>query len=93
MRGYYQGRFRDRNYLTGQVEYRAYLWWRLGAVAFFGIGDVNDKTRNFSIGDFKRSFGFGLRVKFNQAEKVNLRVDYGRGKDTSGIYFGLEEAF
>jgi hypothetical protein len=30
---------------------------------------------------------------FNQEEKVNLRVDFGVGKNTSGVYFGLEEAF
>jgi hypothetical protein len=35
----------------------------------------------------------GLRSKCNHAEKVNVRVDYGRGQDTSGIYFGIEEAF
>jgi outer membrane protein assembly factor BamA len=93
MRGYYQGRYRDKNYLTGQVEYRTYLWWRLGVVGFFGIGEVSERIRDWKIGEFKRSYGFGLRVKFNQTEKVNLRVDFGFGKNTSGVYFGLEEAF
>ncbi len=93
MRGYYQGRFRDRNYLTAQIEYRTYLWWRLGMVAFFGVGEVSDKTNDLRIRDVKKSYGAGLRVKFNQAEKVNLRVDFGFGKDTNGVYFGIEEAF
>lgn len=93
MRGYYMGRFRDKNYVTGQVEYRAYFWRRFGFVAFYGIGNVQERFRDFKLRDLKKSYGGGLRIKFNQAEKVNLRIDYGRGKDTSGIYFGIEEVF
>ncbi|MGH7493975.1 MAG: BamA/TamA family outer membrane protein [bacterium] len=93
MRGYFQGRYRDKNYVTGQVEYRTPVWWRIGAVAFWGLGDVSAKTRDLKLRDFKHSYGAGLRVKFNQAEKVNLRVDFGFGKSTSGVYFGIEEAF
>jgi outer membrane protein assembly factor BamA len=93
MRGYFQGRYRERNYVTGQIEYRAYLWWRLGMVAFFGMGDVGHGAHDLRIRDFKESYGAGLRFKFNQAEKVNLRVDFGFGKNTSGVYFGIEEAF
>jgi outer membrane protein assembly factor BamA len=93
MRGYYMGRFRDKNYVTGQVEYRTYFWRRLGFVAFYGIGDVQEKFKDFRFKEVKNSYGAGLRIKFNQAEKVNLRIDYGRGKDTSGIYFGIEEVF
>jgi outer membrane protein assembly factor BamA len=93
MRGYYMGRFRDRSYVTAQVEYRAYFWRRFGFVAFFGIGNVKERVKDFKFEELKNSYGGGLRFKFNQAEKVNLRVDYGRGQDTSGIYFGIEETF
>jgi len=93
MRGYYQGRYRDRNYLSGQMEYRTYFWKRLGFVAFAGVGDVAEEFKYFRIRDVKVSWGGGLRIKFNEAEKVNLRMDIGIGKDTRGIYFGLEEAF
>ena len=37
--------------------------------------------------------GAGLRYLFNKEEKVNLRVDFGVGRNTTGVYFGLEEAF
>jgi outer membrane protein assembly factor BamA len=93
MRGYYMGRFRDKNYLTGQIEYRAYFWRRLGFAAFYGIGNVQEEFKDFRLKDVKHSYGAGLRIKFNQKEKVNLRIDYGRGKDTSGVYFGIEEVF
>jgi outer membrane protein assembly factor BamA len=93
MRGYYQGRYRDKNYLAGQAEYRRHLWRRLGFVAFAGLGDVESETGDFRIKSAKFSGGFGLRFLFNQAEKVNIRADFGFGKNTSGVYFGLEEAF
>lgn len=93
MRGYYQGRYRDKNYLAGQAEYRRHLWRRLGFVAFAGLGDVESETGDFRIKSAKFSGGFGLRFLFNQAEKVNIRADFGFGKNTSGVYFGVEEAF
>ena len=93
MRGYFEGRYRDKNYMAGQAEYRTHLWWRFGMVAFAGIGDVEEKMRNFRIRDVKVSSGFGLRFLFDEAQKVNLRMDVGFGRDTNGIYFGLEEAF
>lgn len=30
---------------------------------------------------------------FNKEEKVNIRVDFGVGRNTNGVYFRLEEAF
>jgi len=93
MRGYYEGRYRDRLYLAGQVEYRSHLFWKIGWVGFIGAGDVAPEIGAFKIRDFKISSGAGLRVLFNEAEHVNLRVDLGFGRDTNGLYFGLEEAF
>ncbi|MBN1466463.1 BamA/TamA family outer membrane protein [candidate division KSB1 bacterium] len=93
MRGYYQGRYRDENVFAGQVEYRAFFWKRLGFVVFAGLGDAAEKFSYFRLREAKVSGGGGLRFKFNPAEKVNLRMDVGFGKETSGVYFGLEEAF
>jgi outer membrane protein assembly factor BamA len=93
MRGYFYGRYRDDRYLTIQAEYRIIVWWRLGIVAFYGIGDVGPDFASFKLLDFKSSYGFGLRFVFDEEEKINIRMDVGFGKETSGIYFGLEEAF
>ena len=38
MRGYYAGRYRDRNMAAFQVELRAPVWRRLGLVGFAGMG-------------------------------------------------------
>lgn len=93
MRGYKSGKLRDRHYVAGQVEFRTHIRWRLGAVAFLGTGAVFEEFDKFSLDSLKPSYGIGLRFKFNQKENVNLRADLGFGKNTSGIYFGVAEAF
>jgi outer membrane protein assembly factor BamA len=93
MRGYYQGRYRDESLLAGQVEYRTHVYKRLGAVGFAGVGDVGSRLRDVKVRDLKTSLGVGARFLFNKAENVNLRADVGFGRGTSGVYFGLEEAF
>lgn len=94
MRGYFQGRYRDHNYLTLQMEYRQYFWKKFGFVAFGGFGDVGSEITDLSFKELKYSFGGGLRYLFNKKENVNLRMDIGIGQDGStGIYFGIEESF
>jgi outer membrane protein assembly factor BamA len=94
MRGYFRGRYRDRHYIATQIEYRAHVWWRFGAVVFGGVGDVfGSSASDLSLANLKYSYGFGLRLLFNRQEKINLRADFGWGRDTRGVYFGLEEAF
>jgi len=93
MRGYFEGRYRDKNYFAWQVEYRQYFWWRFGFVAFAGMGDVVDDLTHLALHDLKPSYGAGLRFLFNKEQKINLRIDAGFGKDTNAIYFGIQEAF
>lgn len=93
MRGYYQGRYRDDTLIASQVEYRSLLWRRFGYVLFAGIGDVAGNLNDLNLREVKASLGFGLRLKFSKTENVNLRADFGFGRNTSGVYFGLEEAF
>ncbi len=93
MRGYKSGSLRDRNYIAAQMEFRTHVWWRLGAVAFLGVGDVANEFGDFKIGEIKPSLGIGLRYVFNQTEGINLRADLGFGEDTNGLYISVEEAF
>ena len=93
MRGYFFGRYRDRDYFAFQAEYRQYFWRRFGFVAFAGFGDVARDLTALSLYRLKPTYGFGLRFLFNEDEKINLRADIGFGKDTNGVYFGIEEAF
>jgi outer membrane protein assembly factor BamA len=94
MRGYYAGRYRDNVFGMVQFEYRQFFWRKFGFVAFAGFGNVADEILNFSFSNLKYSYGAGLRFRFNEEQKVNLRMDLGFGNDGNmGIYFGIEEAF
>lgn len=96
MRGFYDGRFRSKNQVVLQAEYRVPLFWRIGAVGFFGIGNVGNRVAEINFRDIKYSYGGGLRIALNQKERLNLRVDYGWGYGNSlshGLYFQLGEAF
>ena len=94
MRGYYAGRYRDKDAGILQAEYRIPLWWRIGAVGFADIGNVGSELKEVNLVHFKYSYGGGLRIALNQAEKLNLRLDYGLAKGHSqGFYLQLGEAF
>jgi outer membrane protein assembly factor BamA len=93
MRGYYQGRYRDLIFATVQAEYRLTLSRLLGIVAFAGAGDVGSTPASFSVRTLKASAGLGLRFALNQDERLNVRVDWGFGRGTDGLYFSIREAF
>jgi len=95
LRGYYQGRFRDRYLMAVEAEYRAPLWWRIGAVGFAGVGQVAGGRNELSFGRFKASAGGGLRFLLDPKAGLNIRVDYGWAIDvgTGGLYVNIGEAF
>ena len=95
MRGYYEGRYRDRNFVATQAEYKTWLVekWKLGVVLFGGVGDVADELDDLKVRDFKYSYGFGFRYIFDEKERLTVRADFGFGKNTSGVYFAMQEAF
>jgi outer membrane protein assembly factor BamA len=94
MRGYYRGRYRDKNMIAFQMEYRiAPAWWRLGLVGFVGVADVASRLDRFDLGNFKYSYGFGIRYLFRRKEKINIRLDFAYGNGSSGFYIVLREAF
>ncbi|GJM32795.1 MAG: membrane protein [Saprospiraceae bacterium] len=93
LRGYLEGRFRDNHYLLLQTEYRFPLFWRLGGVIFGGYGAVADQLDHFAAENWRYSFGIGLRLTLLPEDKINLRLDYGLGQNSSGFYFTIGEAF
>lgn len=93
LRGYYEGRFRDKNLAAVQTEYRFPFSRRFGLVGFSEIGNVAEKLGNLDKGKLKISYGAGIRYKFLDKEDINLRLDIGMGEDGVGFYFGIFEAF
>lgn len=94
MRGYYRGRFRDRQFAAAQVEIRLPVIWRFGAAAFAGAGQVARGFGGFGLHSLKPSFGGGLRFLVDRQENVNLRLDYAIGEaGNTGFYVSFGEAF
>jgi outer membrane translocation and assembly module TamA len=95
LRGYFQGRFRDKDLLAFQAEYRAPVWWKLGAAAFVSAGQVAPELSGLRIDAFHPAAGFGLRFLIQEEEGVQIRADFAWGFDveSSGFYINIGEAF
>jgi hypothetical protein len=93
LRGYFGGRFRDRDLAVLDVEFRQHAWWKLGFVAFYGVGQVAHNPGEFALRGFHAAGGAGFRFRFIEEEKLNVRFDFAWGEDDSGSYISLGEAF
>jgi outer membrane protein assembly factor BamA len=94
MRGYYEGRFADKNLIAIQSELRTPLVGKFGAVVFTGVGRVGSSfSQLFQMTNLKPCIGLGFRYAINQKEKLNLRLDAGFGKKSHGSYINMGEAF
>jgi outer membrane protein assembly factor BamA len=93
LRGYYRGRYRDRDILAVQAEYRVTVWKRIGVAGFAGVADVFPRLAEFRLDHLKYSVGTGIRYMVNKREGTNLRMDMAWGKGSFGLYFTAQEAF
>lgn len=93
LRGYIGGRYIDRGMVATQLEYRLALPWRLGLVAFGGLGEVAPSLGKFRYRNILPAAGGGIRFKLSSKYNVNLRADIAQGKDGHTFAMGLGEAF
>ncbi len=91
MRGYYEGRYRDRNIMEAQVELRQRLPRRFGVVAFAGAANVFPYFDEIDLRHTLPNYGVGVRWEFKQ--RVNVRLDCGFTKNKPGVVFSINEAF
>ena len=90
LRGYYEGRYRDKHSMSVQVELRQHVWRRNGVVVWVGAGNVFDDRRTFK--HILPNYGVGYRWEFKK--RVNVRMDMGFGKrGQKGFVFNINEAF
>jgi len=92
-RGYYEGRFRDRNAEQIQVELRQHAFGRFGFTLFAASGQVWNRFEEITLDGYKWTTGAGLRFNVNPGDPTNLRIDFGIGRHTSGFYLQFGEAF
>lgn len=92
MRGYYEGRYRDKHKLDTQIELRQHVWRRNGIAVWIGAGTVFDKFSSIRINRILPNYGIGYRWEFKK--NVNIRLDYGFGVGgQNGFIFNINEAF
>lgn len=94
-RGYIQGRYRGKNMLYGEGEYRFAITGNdlLGGVVFANLQTFTEEASNrYEV--FMPGYGAGIRIKLNKFSKTNIALDYGLGLQGSGGFFvNLGEVF
>ncbi len=98
MRGYYYGRYRDKNQIATQVEMRFLplplgFTNRIGFTVFGGLGTVYDEFSEISSDNIKAAGGAGLRVLLFPKKDIWTRLDVARTSEGTGIYIFVGEAF
>jgi hypothetical protein len=98
MRGYYYGRYRDRNQLAAQVEYRFLpipfgFTDRIGAAVFAGAGKVFPEISSFDLSNIAVSGGAGVRFLLFPKKDIYTRFDVAFTQEGPGYYLFIGEAF
>jgi len=94
-RGYIQGRYRGRNMLYLETEYRFGITNNglLGGVVYGNAQSVSEPTNNKFM-YISPGAGVGIRIKLNKFSNTNIAVDYAIGKEGSrGFWVNLGEVF
>ncbi len=100
LRGFYEGRFRDSQYVALQGEYRFPIAWRFAGTVFGAVGQMGPTLKEMKINhkDIKASWGLGLRFIADKTEHVTVRLDMGFNNETNfkafdNVYLQIKEAF
>ena len=91
LRGYFEGRYRDKNIMEMQVELRQHLWKRNGIAVWAGMGEVFPRFDAIRWEKALPNAGIGYRWEFKP--RVNVRVDCGFTRNGAGFMFNINEAF
>lgn len=93
-RGYYFGRYRDRNLSTLQGEARIKVIGRFGVAVFGGIAKLYPDVRSLTFQNILPNYGGGIRFLVDRKQNINVRVDYARGAHgQDGFYISFGESF
>ncbi len=97
LRGYYEGRYRDKHLLLLQTEFRSQVYKGLGLAVFGGTGFLGGDGQYVRFNLPKVAYGGGLRYILTKNDHLNLRLDYALSSGTSltggYVYATFGEAF
>ncbi len=91
LRGYREFRFRDRNYLVMNLEYRWEAFSGLDMAIFGDAGKVAARRRDVNLQDLESDVGFGFR--FNSIKSVFLRIDVAFSQEGARVFFKFAPIF
>ena len=91
MRGYFEGRYRDKSEIDLCLELRQHIWRRNGAVVWVGGGTIFPEFSAMRLSQLLPNYGVGYRWEFKRF--INVRLDLGFGKGQTGFIFSINEAF
>jgi outer membrane protein assembly factor BamA len=91
LRGYGTGRFRDRNSLLLQAEWRIMVNRYMDTAFFYDAGKVAALTEDLDLDGLKHDYGFGVR--FHSPFSTPLRIELARGPEGLVVVFGTSAAF
>jgi hypothetical protein len=96
MRGYYLGRFRDKNLTAVQAEYRMLPFSfakRWGGSVFLGTGAVFNNLSSLDGDHIVLAGGAGIRFLLFPKKDVWVRLDVAFTNEGNGLYIFVGEAF
>jgi outer membrane protein assembly factor BamA len=91
LRGFADFRFRDKNMVVVNAEYRWEAFSGLDVALFADAGQVASSARDFRVRDMNTAAGFGFR--FNTAKKVFLRIDVGFSNEGARVFMKFGNVF
>jgi outer membrane protein assembly factor BamA len=91
LRSFPDARFRDRNMLLMNAEYRWTVFTQMDAVLFADAGKVFPRLGEFGLNRLESSYGFGVRFKTPKGPL--FRVEFGFNQDTHRLSIAFLPAF
>ena len=80
LRGFRNLRFRDRNLLLLQAEYRVPLWKPVDATVFADAGKVASVRSDLDLNNLRRDFGFSVSMMKGWDTAARIDVAFGSGE-------------
>jgi outer membrane protein assembly factor BamA len=90
LRGYDDYRFRDRNLLLLNAEYRWRVFGALDGALFYDAGKVAPRFGDLDVTNLRSSYGLGFR--FHSNNTTVFRVDVGRSAEGTRLLLSITDA-
>jgi outer membrane translocation and assembly module TamA len=91
LRGYSSWRFRDRNRLLLQGEWRIMINRFFDTAVFYDAGKVTSRASDLGISGMRHDYGFGAR--FHMPFATVLRIDIARSDEGTSLVFATSPIF